>query len=102
MLHRGVGVGKILKIGNVFAVFDLGGNSCFGGFDLGIDRLAALGEGTAAVGSTEAAAPCTDGAVPIGTGHTAVQRQLVNLAAKLFLQMIGKRSIMFHHGNIVP
>ena len=70
--RRGVGVGKGLKIGDVFAALILGADPLLGPFQLDGDGIrAALGELAAA--GAEDAAPNAQSPVPVGTGKAAVQ-----------------------------
>ena len=87
--HRGIGVGKGLKIGDVFAAFVFGGDPGLCPLQLRRDGLGAADRKFAAAGAEDAATG-TQGAVPVGAGESAVQRQFIDLAAEFLPVMVGK------------
>lgn len=73
IIHRCIGIGKCLKIGNVFVDRALVGEPFFAGFNLfpdGEGRIGSKFSGTAA--AAEDTASVTYSAVPVRTGHAAV------------------------------
>ena len=80
--NRGVGVGKGLKIGDVFAALILGGHPGPGLFQLGGDAAAVRAEVAAAPAGAENTAPGIQCAVPVGAGEACVDGKPVDLAAE--------------------
>ena len=83
LFHRSVCSGERLKVGDEFAVFDLGTDPCFCSNELfGYAAAGTFCELSASGGRTEDTAACIQRSIPVGTGKTAVQCQLVYLTAE--------------------
>ena len=86
-LHWGVGVGVGLEVGDVAAAPKFGGNAGFGLGDLLLQRqVCRRGEVAGAAGGAEDTASVAQRPVSVGTGHAAVERQLVDFLPKLVFQ----------------
>ena len=86
--HRGIGIGKGLKIGKKFSIRYLVSDPRLGPLQLLRHRAAAaFGKIAATAGRAENAATGIQCAIPIGTGKACIQRQLIHLAAKSGLEI---------------
>ena len=83
-LHRGIGVGEGLKIGNVFSVLDLSCHPLFCRFQLGSNVRPAFGKLATTQRGAKNAATKGNAAVPVGAGKAAVQREFIYFAAEFF------------------
>ena len=83
VVHRGIGVGKALEIGDIAPVSRLSGYPGLGPLDLVEHRFGhRLGKVAAAGGRAEDTTPAALGSVPVGTCHAALEGQLIELAAE--------------------
>ena len=89
VFHWGVGVGVGLEVGDVAAAPKFGGDAGFGLGDLLLQRqVCRRGEVAGAAGGAEDTASVAQRPVSVGTGHAAVQGELVELFPKCFFAVL--------------
>ena len=111
IIHRSIGVGKCLKIGNVGADRAFLRQILFPSGELRLYRKSGgAGKITGAFCAAEDTSAGTAAPVPIRTGHASVQCDFVDLFAKCIFQFIVKRIIppfapaffIIHKKDILP
>ena len=96
IFHRRVGIGISLKIGDKLPDRPFFRKDPDLGFNLLCDGESRVrGKVSASARAAENTSSCSQRAVPVRTGHSAVQRHLINLFAKTLSEHIVQRAVRF-------